>query len=516
MPDAVAYPVPPPGERPHVLLLTEGTYPYAVGGVSTWADLLVRGLAGIDWSVFAMTAGPVGAPALQLPPNAVLAGHLRLWGRNERHRLPGTARGLDEQPQESSGTGVRTGRRQDQPRRRRRPRLAAELARGFVGWSADPLDVVPALVWCRENPDDVVPTFREAATWERYIRALARILAEEHEEVGETPSLDLGRAIELYGTLSWVARAAAAPTPRADVSLLTAAGWCTIPAAVDKAIRGTPVLLAEHGIYVREAYLSAVRSSDSPAAQLVRTRLSRGLSRLAYRVADVVAPVTAAHRPWEEFLGADPESIVTIPNGVPAPSDPPPPPRHFRVASVGRIDPLKDLPTMLRVADRVVRRVPQATFLHYGPVPQGQEAYAKGCHQLHSRLGLGPSFRFMGPTPDPIGAVRDADVLLMTSISEGFPMSVLEALSQSRPVVTTLVGGVLDAMRGAGITAPPGDVDGLADGVTTLLLDHELAETLGRRGHDRVRRLFDPSRCLDPYRALLHAMATATEETAQE
>jgi hypothetical protein len=110
--------------------------------------------------------------------------------------------------------------------------------------------------------------------------------------------------------------------------------------------------------------------------------------------------------------------------------------------------------------------------------------------------------------------MRESDLVIMTSISEGFPMSVLEALSQARPVVTTSVGGVLDAMRGAGLTAPAGDVFGLSDAVTTLLLNEDLAERLGRRGHARVSRLFAQGRCLSAYDSLLRAAAAPAESRA--
>ncbi|PPK92479.1 glycosyltransferase involved in cell wall biosynthesis [Kineococcus xinjiangensis] len=480
------------GPRPRVVLLTEGTYPFVMGGVSTWCDLLLGGLPDIDWQVFALTAGVVDEPQFDLPPNARLAGHLHLWGSGHPPRRPGRGR-----------------------RSVRRTTLAAELVTGLFGWDCDPLDLVPALVWCRENPDRVLPMFRREETWDHYLAALTSVLAEDHEEAGTPPQLDLNRAIELFQTLAWVARTAAEPTPSGDVSLVTAAAWSGIPAAVDKALLGRPVVLSEHGIYVRESYLAAVRSTGAPAAaRWVNTRLARGLTRLTYAVADVVCPVADANAPWEEALGVSPDRIVTIPNGVPSPGLPQPARRSRTVVSVGRLDPLKDVHTMLRVAHAVRRRVPDVTFLHYGPVPRGQEDYARTCHALHAELGLGDSFRFMGPTKDPTGVMRDADVVLMTSISEGFPMSVLEALSQARPVVTTLVGGVLDGMRGAGMTAPPGDVHGLADAVTALLVAPDFAESLGRRGHERVVRLFGQERCLDGYRVVLHALARPQPQEA--
>ncbi|GAB7193436.1 GT4 family glycosyltransferase PelF [Kineococcus sp. NUM-3379] len=481
--------------RPRVLMLTEGTYPFVIGGVSTWCDLLLRGLPDVDWLVFALTGGDAGTPRFELPPNARLAGHVRLWGSGRPPRRP---------------AGGPRGR----ARRTRRPELAAELATGLLGWGADPLDLVPALVWCRQNPDRVVPTFRDDATWDAFVAALCAVLAEEHDETGPAPSFDVNRAVELYRTLYWIARTAAEPTPDADVSLVTAAGWSGVPAVVDKALRSRPLVLAEHGVYVREAYLAAVRSSDVAAAKFVSTRLARGLTRLTYAAADVVSPVADANAPWEEALGVPAERILTIPNGVPLPGEPTPAPRTRTVVSVGRLDPLKDVQTMLRVAAAVRRRVPDVRFLHYGPVPRGQEAYAQGCYDLHTELDLAGVFTFMGPTADPTGVMREADVVLMTSISEGFPMSVLEALSESRPVVTTLVGGVLDAMRGAGFTAPPGDVHGIADAVAALVADPDLAQDLGRRGYQRVVRLFGEQRCLDSYRALLHALATASRQDA--
>jgi glycosyltransferase involved in cell wall biosynthesis len=218
--------------------------------------------------------------------------------------------------------------------------------------------------------------------------------------------------------------------------------------------------------------------------------------------------VTDNHRHWERSLGVGPDRIRVIPNGVSVPDRIDPAPRTATVVSVGRVDPLKDLLTMLRVAEEVTRRMPETRFLHYGPVPEGRAAYGEACRELHARLGLGDRFRFMGSTTDPHGAVRDADVVLMTSISEGFPLSILEAMAQGRPVVSTEVGGVADALTGCGVLAPAGDVYALSLAVCTLVRDPDLAESLGRRGFDRVRRRFTKEACLEGYRRLFAELAT--------
>ena len=68
----------------------------------------------------------------------------------------------------------------------------------------------------------------------------------------------------------------------------------------------------------------------------------------------------------------------------------------------------------------------------------------------------------------------------MTSISEGLPMSILEAMGQARPVVATGVGGVPDVIRGCGAVCSPGDDHALAMAVVMLLRNPDLALRLGR------------------------------------
>jgi glycosyltransferase involved in cell wall biosynthesis len=112
----------------------------------------------------------------------------------------------------------------------------------------------------------------------------------------------------------------------------------------------------------------------------------------------------------------------------------------------------------------------------------------------------------MGPTADPAGVVRDSDVVLMTSISEGLPMAILEAMGQARPVVSTGVGGVPEVVRGCGLVCAPGDDHALATAVVMLLRNPDLAWRLGRRGHSRLGRLFNETACVDGYRELLGAL----------
>ena len=133
----------------------------------------------------------------------------------------------------------------------------------------------------------------------------------------------------------------------------------------------------------------------------------------------------------------------------------------------------------------------------------------QSCVELHEKLGLDDRCRFMGPTRDVPGALAEASVYLLTSISEALPLAILEAMSHGRPVVATGVGGVPDVARGCGVVAPPGDVHGLAFGVLTLLRNREMAGVLGQRGYKRAARVFNRSSCLTSYGELIGEMTGA-------
>jgi glycosyltransferase involved in cell wall biosynthesis len=468
-----------------VLITTEGTYPHVIGGVSSWCDLLIGGLPEFHWQVLPIVAGHDGKkPAFEVPAHAELLGRIDLWSADSapRRRRPGRGARVD---------------------------LPSVLLRELIGWNTDCVALREALVWCRRHPHGVRQAFRASGSWQAFLAALQDVLCEGADGSAPPPALDTVEAATLYQTLYWVARTAAVPTPDTDLLHVTAAGWAAIPALVHKALHGTPMLLTEHGVYVRESYLAAARSRSSPGHRFISTRLARGLALAAYDGADVVSPVSDANARWAIGMGVSPEKVHVIYNGVDEPARPTSPPRASRVVAVGRIDPLKDVHTMLRVAVEVLERVPHAEFLYYGPVTPGQEAYGKTCEDLHRQLGLGDGFRFMGSTRDVTRVLQDSDILLMSSISEGMPMGILEALSQGRPVVSTAVGGVPEVLRGCGLVAPPGDVHGIALAVTTLLDHPDMAARLGRRGHQRVARKFTKDGCLGSYRALIAELSRA-------
>ena len=219
-------------------MTTEGTYPYAVGGVSSWCDVLIGGLDGIDWDILPLIAGAKRMrPTWSMPPNARLLRPVELWSEERPPR--------------------RLSRRQTGEE----VALPSQLLRGLMPWEGDLDQLRVALVSCRVRPQSIRREFRSRESWEQFLRELEDLLAESHRQSAPAPIYDAIEAARLYQVLYWVARTAAVPTPPCDLLHVTAAGWAAIPAIVHKALHGTPMLLTEHGVYVREAYLESVRGS---------------------------------------------------------------------------------------------------------------------------------------------------------------------------------------------------------------------------------------------------------------
>ena len=156
-------------------------------------------------------------------------------------------------------------------------------------------------------------------------------------EAGTPPRLDLVEAAQLYQTLYWIARTAAVADAGGRRAARHGRRLVGIPALVHKALHGTPLVLTEHGVYLREAYLAAARGGGSPGARFTATRLARGLARAAYAGADVICPVTDANAYWEMSLGIDPAKILVLYNGLRQP-EPPAPPPGAAPGRVGRAD----------------------------------------------------------------------------------------------------------------------------------------------------------------------------------
>ena len=126
----------------------------------------------------------------------------------------------------------------------------------------------------------------------------------------------------------------------------------------------------------------------------------------------------------------------------------------------------------------------------------GGDGDLEGVAEMAGRFGLKENVKILGwiSGKDKERLFSKADIFLLPSYDEGLPMSVLEAMAASLPVITTPVGGIPDAIEDGceGIMIQPGDVDALAGAVTRLLDDSALRIQMGRAGRKKAEEKFSP------------------------
>ncbi|MEX2653451.1 MAG: GT4 family glycosyltransferase PelF [Acidimicrobiia bacterium] len=520
-----------PSSRLKVLLTAEGTYPHTVGGVSTWCQSLIEELPEVDFTVFAHMTNPFVKENYKRPPNADLIG-VPIWGVEEPAEF---------NPKLSPRRVLVLSAMMDEATARRRfcPLLTELLLMVTEPhrYDAERFGQILYEMYRYFRNHDFRGTFRTRAVWETFRTVVLDSLHmeptdDEWEEVAPeanptpqeimqrlgqlrrdprnvdpdaTASHRVPRLFEATESMRVLYRLLTPlnyEIPDADVVHATAASFCGLAGIVRKIESGTPFLVTEHGVFMREQMLFLGRIGFPYHLRRFFIQFVSAVSRSVYHYADQVSPVCSYNARWERVNGATEEKIRVIYNGVDS--------ERFRpreverpdaptVVLVARVDPLKDMETALRVAARVREVIPNVRFRHFGPAPD--QEYMDKCQRLWEELELQETFEWMGSTRDAPGAYNQADVVLLTSISEAFPYTVIEAMMCGKPVVSTNVGGVPEAVADLGDTARIRDVEGLAQGVIELLEQSpEEKARLSSACRERTLELFALDRSINAYR----------------
>ena len=176
--------------------------------------------------------------------------------------------------------------------------------------------------------------------------------------------------------------------------------------------------------------------------------------------------------------------------------------RGFTLVSVGRLVPAKNFATLIRAVAAARGVIPDLSLWIVG---NGDERRA--LQRLCAELDVASIVRFCGERRDVGRWLRAADVFVLSSISEGLPIALLEAMAAGLPAIVTDVGGLpeLVALSGAGQTVPAGNVQRLTDAIVEYSRRrHELA-ALGQLASDCYRAHFTPDRMAGEYLALYGA-----------
>ncbi|MFB7712629.1 DUF3492 domain-containing protein [Streptomyces sp. NPDC056105] len=490
-------------------LLTEGGYPYVSGEARLWCDRLVRGLEQHEFDLYALsrTQDQEDRGWIELPPQVSRVRTAPMWTADD------------------DGTGH--GRRS----RRRFADAYAELA---------------AAVCTGASPDTTghagAPADSAGAEADRFgsaLYALAELARDEGGLVGalrsETAVRTLERACRAPGALR-AARAARVPDLLAvagqieralrplsldwygddglgsvDLCHATSGGPAALPGLVAHHFSGVPLLVTEYGVQLRAHYIAAC---DAELSAPVRAMLAAFHGRLAaetYRQAAIITPGNTHARRWQERCGADRAKLRTVHPGMEAsrfaeigereePGEP------GTLVWVGRIEPSKDLISLLHAFAEIRKEEPKARLRLVGAPAEGPDAaaYLAHCKALAAQLfpdeaegahamGDNPvSFEEIGgpETPDLADAYAAGSVVVLSSIVEGFPISLVEAMFCGRATVSTDAGAVVEVIGGTGLVVPPRNPRALAEACVSLLRDSGRRERLGAAARARALELF--------------------------
>lgn len=496
---------PDAGTKVRVALIGEGTYPVVMGGVSTWYDQLVNGLEDYEFEIVTLV-GEQRSSRWELPPNVAGVTMVPMWDPPARAPL--------------------TGRKSED--RRVRAALHELWDAALPAQDPDASHIMQATIALKELARGT--RHRLAATLHRI--SSAEMVADSWNRYrstrSELPALTLAQAGQVAHFADRILAVLDAPWPQVDISHVTSNGPAALMGLARYWREGTPMVLTEHGVYLRERYLGLGELGLAYPVRAALLGLTRLICQVAYAEATELSPVSDFNAKWAGQLGANPQRMHTVHNGVDVAAYQPitTEPEQPTISFVGRIDPLKDLATMIRAFATVTARIPQARLRLFGPIPEQNQDYHQQLVALIQCLGLEHAVSFEGKVPNARIAAEAGHVVALSSISEGLPFTVIEAMMCSRATISTDVGGISEITGRdglAGALVPPRNPEALGEEMTRLLLDAPARRQMGMRARDRAMQMFSLDlfyqRMRTVYRQLLEpqtAEVAANEAVAQQ
>ncbi|WP_030413905.1 DUF3492 domain-containing protein [Streptomyces sp. NRRL S-1448] len=490
-------------------LLTEGGYPYAPGESHTWCDRLVRGLTGHDFEVYALRADPRRERGRPVLPGHVRVHDAPLWGDFPA----GHHRAADERRGRAPGRRARRRFAEhfgdlltaiaSAPPENALTRKADRFASGLYGLAEQARDDggLPALL----RSEDAVRRLESVC---RGPRALP---AAHGAQVGDllTVADRLERALRPL-SLDWYGDGDTPGLDGADLCHATSGGAAALPGLLAKRLFGTPLLVTEYGVRLREHYLAGAAAPLSAPVRALLAAFQGALAAETYAQAALITPGNTHARRWQERCGADRERLRTVHPGMDAapfaavadaPAD-----DSKTLVWVGAVEPAKDLVALLHAFAEVRRAEPEATLRIIGGLGRDPRAagYLAHCRALAAQLfpdeaadavtvGENPvSFEELGSPDAPTlaDAYASASVVVLSSVVEGFPRSLVEAMFCGRATVSTDAGAVCEVIGGTGLVVPPRNPRALAEACGALLGDPDRRARLGAAARARALELF--------------------------
>lgn len=456
-----------------VCMILEGCYPYVFGGVSSWTHNYIQAMPDVEFVLWCIGAKAEnrGKFKFTLPENVkevhevFLDDALRI--KMDRGRLMLTAE------QKEAMTNLFQCKKTDWD-------VLFEL---FQGQKVNPVD----LLMSREFLDMLIEICHQNypyISFANYFYTIRSMMLPE-----------------LYLMTQKI--------PEADIYHATATGYGGLLGSMGKWKYGKPMILTEHGIYTREREEELLRANwVLPYFRQQWIDLFYTFSDCAYQHANKVTALFKRANHTQTELGCPEEKLRVIENGIqyerfgniPLKK----PDGYVDIGAVVRIAKIKDIKTMIYAFAEVKADVENARLHIMGDVDDKE--YFEECKLLIKQLDV-KDIIFTGVV-NVIEYMEKIDFTILTSISEGQPLSVLESFAAQRACVTTDVGCCKelledsDGLGEAGICVPPMHKERLAQAMVLLCRDEEMRYRMGMAGKQRAAARYTHEISMNKYRKL--------------
>lgn len=447
-----------------ICLIAEGCYPYVVGGVSSWIHSMIQAWPQVEFILLAII------------PDRSIRGQFK-------YELPENLSEVYE---------VYLSDKDWAPRRhsKRRTRLGSKE-----------YQALQSIVFGKDVDWDTVFTMFQKKHFSLddllmggdFLNIVQEYYGQRYPYIGFSDFLWTIRSI--YLPLFQVLKT---HLPKADIYHCVATGYAGVLGSMAAYLHGGALLISEHGIYTREREEELLKASwvDGIYKNIWMDQFQK-MSHLAYERADVVTCLYGRAGKLQAELGCPKEKIRVTPNGIVMERLADLPGRteedgdYVNAGAILRVTPIKDVKTMIRAFAFAKERNSRLRLWIMGPTDE-DEKYAQECMELVEGLGV-PDVFFTGRV-DIREYLGRMDFTLLTSISEGQPLTILESYAARKPVIATDVGNCRELIYGeddgcgtAGILTHVMNITEISQAILELAGSKKQREDMGERGFRRVQ-----------------------------
>lgn len=442
-----------------ICMVVEGCYPYAVGGVSSWVHSMIQSFPEHEFVILAIVSSRAmrGKFVYTLPDNVTEVCELYLqdmdWGGRGKARMNRTEYNA----------------------------LRSLLLDQRIDWET--------LIHYFQKKR---PSLNGLLMGEDFLHAVSEFYQLHYSQVAFADFLWMMRSIylPLFFTLKM-------KLPKADLYHCLCTGYAGVLGSMAKHMYGSPLIISEHGIYTREREEELVKAKWVQGLyKNVWINQFRKMSRLAYERADLVTSLYEHARVLQIELDCPEQKTQVTPNGIRVedfqdlPGKTEEDEGRINVGAVLRVSPIKDVKSLLQAFGFAKEREPALKLWVMGPWEEDEE-YAQDCFELVEDMAL-QDVVFTGRinVKEYLGRM---DMTILTSISEGQPLTILESFAARKPAIATDVGncrglimGEGDGLGAAGIVTHIMNLEEMSQAILYLARHPEERQRMGEVGYQRV------------------------------